>query len=603
MRVVQWVSRARDAAVAALTVAVAALAVAGTARRPKNVAPPLEKKKFRPKCSSGTGRVWMEPSEEPSDGGRVVVWLQDSLRVSDNEALRRGAAAAHRSLSVVFVWRHGDKPRTPSDVFECAAATQLRAELAALGNDLAVLHTDDCDAAAARAVAHLALSLSASLLVVDASKRGGAEALDLESALGASSGGRLRVEAVTDDSLLLPFATSHRALGRSRFGGKTMRWAAFLPVAGAHEQALPKPPPTRLPQAPREQESVTQALPLPESAGNWARRLLSSWGEINEARALQLASDAMAPADTDLGERPRVDTEIGERPRVDEARAQVDKGLFAQVDHAHPRPSRLSPYLRWGVISPREAVAAGVRKRHLLWRDWSYLCWRLMPSMREGNAVLHMLDDVCVSDRCALGDQPLWESTEDAFAAWCVGQTGAPLVDAAMRQLWYEGWMPRWARILSAACLTEGLGVSWRRGRDWFAHTLIDHDPAINECMWQNAGLCGVDAFYAAARWEEAPSADTVEYVQLWLAAELRWPPSLRAAASRPRPSESALASLALRRRAELSNVYRAVRRVSWIGLRVNPNGEVIRIGRELIGESRALAQFAQAKMQPSCVQ
>jgi len=73
----------------------------------------------------------------------------------------------------------------------------------------------------------------------------------------------------------------------------------------------------------------------------------------------------------------------------------------------------------------------------------------------------------------ALGE-PTWRallglSEPEAFEAWCVGRTGAPLVDAAMAQLWVTGWMPRRMRLLCASCLVEGLGLDWRLGRDWFA--------------------------------------------------------------------------------------------------------------------------------------
>ena len=55
-------------------------------------------------------------------------------------------------------------------------------------------------------------------------------------------------------------------------------------------------------------------------------------------------------------------------------------------------------------------------------------------------------------------------SEAEAFEAWCVGRTGAPLVDAAMAQLWVTGWMPRRMRLLCASCLVEGLGPDWRLG-------------------------------------------------------------------------------------------------------------------------------------------
>ncbi|GMH49023.1 hypothetical protein TrRE_jg6872 [Triparma retinervis] len=95
------------------------------------------------------------------------------------------------------------------------------------------------------------------------------------------------------------------------------------------------------------------------------------------------------------------------------------------------------------------------------------------------------------------------EETERRFRSWCVGNTGSKAVDRGMRRLWAEGWMPRNERLLCAACLVEGLGVDWRRGRDWFKHTLVDYDESINEMMWQNAGMVGVDPFYRGLKWEE----------------------------------------------------------------------------------------------------
>lgn len=99
------------------------------------------------------------------------------------------------------------------------------------------------------------------------------------------------------------------------------------------------------------------------------------------------------------------------------------------------------------------------------------------------------------------------------------------------------------------------------------------------------------DPCYAAARWEEPPSDDTAAYVQRWLAAELHWPSALRAAASRPRPPQPTVAALALNRRSELCNAYRAARRISWLGVRVDASGKAIAIGREPIEECRSLAE------------
>ena len=182
---------------------------------------------------------------------------------------------------------------------------------------------------------------------------------------------------------------------------------------------------------------------------------------------------------------------------------------------AVPRPSYISPFLRWGVLSSRQAEAAGVRRRDLLWRDFSRLCWRIVAPLRNGQPVVQALplDGMAVGQVASPPSASGWEwtpeisspdddgtvppdaprplplsaplpaplppqpltppswgsmlglSDAEAFEAWCTGRTGAPLVDAGMIQLWSTGWMPRRLRLLCAACLVEGMGLDWRLGR------------------------------------------------------------------------------------------------------------------------------------------
>jgi deoxyribodipyrimidine photolyase len=68
------------------------------------------------------------------------------------------------------------------------------------------------------------------------------------------------------------------------------------------------------------------------------------------------------------------------------------------------------------------------------------------------------------------------------------------------------------------------MGLDWRLGSDWFQHTLIDHDPAINQVMWQNASLVGVDPFYRGIEWEKTPDgSEDDEYISKWLHEQLVW--------------------------------------------------------------------------------
>merc|ERR1740117_2091467 len=77
--------------------------------------------------------------------------------------------------------------------------------------------------------------------------------------------------------------------------------------------------------------------------------------------------------------------------------------------------------------------------------------------------------------------------------AWQRGQTGFPLVDAAMRQLWRMGWMPNYLRHVCAQFLIEFLNLGWKHGLRWFHYTLVDADTSINAFMWQNGGHSGFD--------------------------------------------------------------------------------------------------------------
>ncbi|MBC8449577.1 MAG: hypothetical protein H8D78_17660 [Chloroflexi bacterium] len=87
-----------------------------------------------------------------------------------------------------------------------------------------------------------------------------------------------------------------------------------------------------------------------------------------------------------------------------------------------------------------------------------------------------------------------WANDEGAFAAWCAGRTGYPVVDAAMRQLAETGWMPNRARMIVASFLTKDLLVDWRWGKHHFMQHLVDGDPAANNGGWQWTAGTGTDA-------------------------------------------------------------------------------------------------------------
>ena len=87
-----------------------------------------------------------------------------------------------------------------------------------------------------------------------------------------------------------------------------------------------------------------------------------------------------------------------------------------------------------------------------------------------------------------------WADNIKALQRWKKGQTGFPLVDAGMRELWATGWMHNRVRMVVASFLVKDLRISWRRGAEWFWDTLVDADLASNTLGWQWTAGCGADA-------------------------------------------------------------------------------------------------------------
>jgi deoxyribodipyrimidine photo-lyase len=158
----------------------------------------------------------------------------------------------------------------------------------------------------------------------------------------------------------------------------------------------------------------------------------------------------------------------------------------ARDELASDGTSQLGPYLHFGCISANEVVARARARgpaaeafvRQLCWRDF-YL--QLLAANRR----------LPSEDLNPRGDE--WSDDDEALARWREGQTGYPIVDAAMRQLRTEGWMHNRARLVVASFLTKTLYVDWRRGAAVFFDLLVDGDVANNVGNWQWVAGTGVD--------------------------------------------------------------------------------------------------------------
>ena len=160
--------------------------------------------------------------------------------------------------------------------------------------------------------------------------------------------------------------------------------------------------------------------------------------------------------------------------------------------------SRLSPYLKFGLISIREAFARAQiafvqsekdkdRSEIQTWMD--ELVWREFYT-----AILYHFPNVMDGPFREDYEDISWRDAPEDLKAWQQGQTGYPIVDACMRQLLNTGWMHNRGRMIVASFLTKDLLINWQEGESWFMANLVDGDPSANNGGWQWTAGTGTDA-------------------------------------------------------------------------------------------------------------
>ncbi len=148
--------------------------------------------------------------------------------------------------------------------------------------------------------------------------------------------------------------------------------------------------------------------------------------------------------------------------------------------------SKLSIYLRFGLISPRQ-VFNYYRKyensecfiKELFWREfYNYILFHFPKSQTEN------FNNLKIS----------WNENEEDFKKWCEGNTGVPIIDAAMKHLNETGLMHNRLRMIVASFLTKNLFIDWKKGERYFALKLLDYEASSNIGSWQWAASTGADA-------------------------------------------------------------------------------------------------------------
>ena len=389
---------------------------------------------------------------------RAVHWLRADLRLDDNRALLEASRRA-RELAFVFVLDErllaSERTGAPRVRFLLDGLGRLAADLEAKGQRLVVRRGDPV-----REVARVLEETRAELLVWsrcespyarrrDARMEGEAARLGV---LAQSFKDRVAFEAtevLKKDGSTFSVYTPYRNAWR-------LRWSE-----GGEE---PEPAPRRLP-------------PPIEGVAGEPRPDADALGFGGDAAKLPAAGEAAA--------RRRLDAFLG--------------GAVARYREARDLPaedgtSRLSPYLRFGMLSVRRAfTAAFERARERAGREsvqkWiDELVWREFYA-----AILERHPDVARRAFRPEFDAVRWNDDPAAFAAWCRGRTGYPIVDAGMRQLAATGWMHNRLRMITASFLTKDLLLDWRLGERFFYQRLVDGDPASNNGGWQWAASTGTD--------------------------------------------------------------------------------------------------------------
>jgi deoxyribodipyrimidine photo-lyase len=391
----------------------------------------------------------------------AIVWYRDDLRLSDHPALH---AASRAQSPVVCIYALDDRApglRPLGGAARWWLAQSLRALQASLHEQGASLVLRK--GAAPKVIAALARETDADSVFWNDIAHAPQQALadQVAAALGETG---VAAHRFPGDLLAMP--------GQIR--NKQNRGLRVFTPFWRRVQALgdpPKPLPT-----PRRLNGVTnlssdslEGWQLEPTRPDWATGLRDNWqpGEASARASLEAFLDG------------GIAGYAGDRDRPD-----------------RDGTSRLSPHLRFGEISPRQiwhaarfAAAEHPRLSPDIDKFLSELGWR--------EFCRHLLFDV--PELATRNLQPSfdgfpWKHDARALRAWQRGQTGYPIVDAGMRELWHTGVMHNRVRMVVASFLVKHLLIDWREGERWFWDTLVDADAGSNPANWQWVAGSGADA-------------------------------------------------------------------------------------------------------------
>ncbi len=392
----------------------------------------------------------------------IIVWFRQDLRLDDHPAL---FAALRAKAAIVPVYVHA-----PADdgAARLGAASRwwLHSSLAALDTSLRERHGRLVlrEGPTVAALTALVQDVKATAVYWNRRYEPGAAALE-EAVTAALKKIGCAAESFSGNLLYEPWdiktktATPYRVF--------TPFWRACI------ERGDPVPPvggPKEMPAPPSWPKSVPLAHLGLKPKIAWDSGLAAVWtpGEAGAKKRLQ--AFARSPVTGYISGR--------DTPSVDGTSGLSSHLAFGEIS---PRQIWAKLSGQAPAIKPAEGNGAAAFVRQLGWREFAYhLLYHYPATVREP-----LRPEFKVFP---------WEQHPDWLAAWQQGQTGFPIVDAGMRQLWQTGWMHNRVRMIVGSFLVKDLLIPWQEGARWFWDTLVDADLANNTMGWQWIGGCGADA-------------------------------------------------------------------------------------------------------------
>ena len=186
---------------------------------------------------------------------------------------------------------------------------------------------------------------------------------------------------------------------------------------------------------------------------------------------------------------------IGEKAAINKLENFLKSGLSSYKEgRNYPSKiniSMLSPHLHFGEISPNtiwhrvRTSGQSEDSNHYLselgWREFSYNLLYYFPQLPNKNLQTKF-------------DRFPWRDNSEHLKKWQDGETGYPIIDAGMRELWETGFMHNRLRMIAGSFLVKNLLIHWHYGKEWFWNCLVDADLASNSASWQWVAGCGADA-------------------------------------------------------------------------------------------------------------